>query len=425
MRLAMTDFRPEEAFARALDADDPLAAYRERFHLPSGPDGRPLVYFAGHSLGLQPTEVRPLIEQELGDWARLGVRGHLHAARPWYAYHEQVRGAAAGLVGARPHEVVMMNGLTVNLHLMLVSFYRPQGHRYKVLMEVPAFPSDTYAVQTHLRHHGIEPADGLLTVAPRPGEHTVRMNDIETMLAEHGEQIAVVWIGAVNFLTGQRFDLPRIVEAARRHGCAVGFDLAHATGNVPLELHDWDVDFAVWCTYKYLNSGPGSIAGCFVHERHARNRELPRFGGWWGNDPATRFHMHLNRDFEPVPTADGWQISNPPVLAVTPLIASLRLFDETGMAALRRKSIRLTSYLEYLIDRIPGGRYEIITPRDPEARGCMLALLVRENAAGCQRALADAGVVCDFREPNIVRVAPVPLYNGFHEVWRFGEILAR
>jgi kynureninase len=421
---ARPEYRPEESFAQELDRDDELSRFRNEFHLPAAADGTPLIYFAGHSLGLQPKSARGLIERELDDWADLGVLGHEQAATPWYSYHENFRQSGARLVGAEPGEVVMMNSLTVNLHLMLVSFFRPTPDRHAILMEAPAFPSDTYAIQTQLRHHGIDPDEGLITIGPRDGEHTVRTDDIERVLEERGETIATVLLGGVNFLTGQLFDIPRITTAAREKGCFVGVDIAHAAGNVELRLHDWDVDFAVWCNYKYINSGPGSIGGCFVHRRHGADTELPRFGGWWGNDPDSRFEMHLIPRFEPVPNADAWQISNPSVFAMTPLLASIAMFDEVGMPALRRKSERLTGYLEYLIDLIPGGRYEIITPRDPKQRGCQLSLLVHAGARECEHALAEAGVICDFREPNVIRAAPTPLYNTFHEVWRFARILA-
>jgi len=418
------EYRPEEAFAHELDREDALARFRDEFHLPTGRDGAPLIYFAGHSLGLQPKRTRGLIERELDDWAELGVLGHETAATPWYSYHENFRESGARLVGAEPGEVVMMNSLTVNLHLMLVSFFRPTEKRHAILMEAPAFPSDMYAIQTQLRHHGLDPAGSLITVGPREGEHTVRTEDIERILAERGETIATVLLGGVNFLTGQLFDMPRITAAARRHGCSVGFDIAHAAGNVELHLHEWDVDFAVWCNYKYINSGPGAVGGCFVHERHGSQSELPRFGGWWGNDPDTRFRMHLNPSFEPVPSAESWQLSNPSIFAMTPLLGSIAIFDEAGMPALRRKSERLTGYLEYLVDQIPGERYEIITPRDPGQRGCQLSLLVHQDAHECERALQEAGVICDFREPNVIRAAPTPLYNTFHEVWRFARVLA-
>jgi kynureninase len=418
-------FEPGADFARRLDAADPVRPFRGRFLLPTRPDGSPLVYLCGHSLGLQPAGARESVEQELDDWARLGVEGHFRGRAPWYSYHETLRDAGARLVGALPHEVVFMNSLTVNLHLMLATFYRPAGRRRGLLIDEPAFPSDLYAVQSQVRWHGLDPAECLLTVRPRGGEHVVRMEDIEELLERRGAEIAVVVWNAVNFLTGQSFDLPRLTAAAHRQGCVVGLDLAHAAGNVPLALHDWDVDFAVWCSYKYLNGGPGAVGGAFVHERHGRDMTLPRLAGWWGNDPAARFLMQLQPSFVPKEGADGWQVSNPPILAMAPLRASLALFDAAGMPALRAKSERLTAYLLYLLDRLPAGRFEVITPRDPGRRGSMLALLVHDRPRGVVAALEAAGVVCDFREPNVARAAPAPLYNGFEDVWTFADVLSR
>jgi len=419
-----TSFQPDEAFARQQDADDPLRGYRDRFLIPCRPDGRPVVYLAGNSLGLQPKSVRELLQQELRDWADLGVDAHFSGKTPWYSYHEVFRESGARLVGAKPGEVVMMNSLTVNLHLMMVSFYRPTPTRYKILIEEPCFPSDLYAVKTQLQYHGYDPAKALVVAKPRKGEHLLRTEDIDEILAKEGERIALVLLGGVNFVTGQVLDMAHITAVARRLGCVVGFDLAHAAGNIPLRLHDWDVDFAVWCNYKYLNSGPGAVAGCFVHERHAETGDVPRFGGWWGNDPTTRFQMHLQPDFVPREGADGWQISNPPILAMAPVRASLAIFDEAGMPSLRVKSERLTEYLEFLLDRLGSTRFEIITPRDPHERGCQLSLLVRERPKEVLEQLHAQGVICDFREPNVLRVAPAPLYNTFHDIWVFADLLA-
>jgi kynureninase len=421
----MPAFQPDEAFARALDAADPLRHCRDQFEIPRRPDGTPVVYFCGHSLGLQPKAARALLQQELDDWSRLGVEAHFKPQTPWYSYHELFHDPAARLVGARPGEVVVMNSLTVNLHVMLTTFYRPQGERFRILIDEPAFPSDLYAVKSHLQCQNIDPAAALLTIGPRTGEQTVRQEDIERLLADRGREIAVVWFNGVNFFTGQRFDMERITAAAHRQGCVVGFDLAHAAGNVVLELHEWQLDFAVWCNYKYLNGGPGAIGGCFVHERHGNNLALPRLAGWWGNDPGSRFRMHLQPDFVPQAGAAGWQISNPPIFAMVPLRASLAIFDDIGMAKLRAKSEALTGYLEYLLDRLPPGRFAVITPREPKQRGAQLSILVHDKPRELLAALEKAGVVCDFREPNVIRVAPVPLYNSFEEVWRFGQILAR
>lgn len=417
-------FAPDESLARQLDERDPLKRFRERYCIPARPDGSPAAYFCGNSLGLQPKGVREAVAQELDDWSRLAVDAHFDGAHPWYAYPQALREPVARLVGARPREVVLMNGLTVNLHLMLVSFYRPSANRHKILMETAAFPSDTYAAQSQLQFHGYDPADGVIEVKPRPGEDTLRTADVESLLDERGSEIALVLLAGVNYYTGQAFDMPRIAAAARRHGCVVGLDLAHAAGNIVLALHDWDVDFAVWCSYKYLNAGPGAVAGCFVHERHAERADIPRLAGWWGNDPELRFRMHLERRFVPVPGADGWQLSNPPILALAPARAALADFDEAGLPALRAKSKLLTHYLLYWIDRVGDRRVRVLTPRDAEARGCQLSLHVDDGAGQLFEALQAAGVIGDYREPDVIRVAPVPLYNTFHEVWRTGQALA-
>ena len=418
-------FSADEDSSRQLDAEDPLRLFRERFHLPADAAGEPLIYFVGNSLGLMPRATRQIVAQELDDWARLGVDGHFDAATPWYSYHETLREPAARLVGALPNEVVCMNSLTVNLHLLMATFYRPTKSRHKILMEDPAFPSDTYAIKSQIAHHGFGPNESLLLARAREGEHTIRQEDIAALLEKHGHEIALVLLAGVNFFTGQLFDIAEITAAAQKRGCMVGIDLAHAAGNVPLALHDWKVDFAVWCSYKYLNSGPGAVAGAFVHERHATNRELPRFAGWWGNDPATRFRMHLEPDFVPVASADSWQLSNPPILALAPLRTSLAIFDEAGgMEKLRAKSLRLTGYLELLLDQMPSRIFSVITPRQPNERGAQLSILVHEHPKELFKKLEAAGVKTDFREPNVIRVAPVPLYNTFHEVWRFAQILS-
>lgn len=414
----------DEERARALDAADPLSSLRERFHLPRGKDGSPAAYFCGHSLGLQPVGARQAVLQELDDWSELGVDAHFKGSTPWYSYHELLREPLARLVGARPSEVVAMNSLTVNLHLMLVSFYRPAAARHCVLMEDGAFPSDRYAVQSHLRYRGYDPQSALIVARPANGEATLRTEEIEALLERRGQEIALVLLSAVNFYTGQLFDVERVSAAARRHGCAVGWDLAHAAGNTILRLHDWQVDFAVWCSYKYLNGGPGAVGGCFVHERHAQRPELPRLAGWWGNDPRTRFLMQLEPEFVPVSGADGWQISNPPILSAAPLRSALALFDATGMDALREKSRDLTAYLESWIADVADRRVAVLTPSDPRQRGCQLSLQVRDGGRQLHQALEHRGVTVDFREPDVLRVAPVPLYNTFHEVWRFGQALS-
>jgi kynureninase len=416
-------FSDEENFARQLDADDSLGQFREKFHLPLGNDGKPLIYFAGNSLGLMPKSARKIVEQELDDWAKLGVDAHLEGKTPWYSYHETLREPMARVVGAKPIEVICMNSLTVNLHLMMATFYRPTKSRFKILMEDPAFPSDTYAIKTQIVHHGLDPKDALVLARPRNGEFAVHTEDIVNLIEKYRDDIAVVLIAGVNFFTGQFFDIPTVTKAAQKHGITVGVDLAHAVGNVPLALHDWDVDFAVWCSYKYLNAGPGAVAGAYVHERHATNTKLPRLAGWFGNDPNTRFQMQ--QEFIPVPSADGWQISNPPIFSMAPLRASLSIFDKPGgMEPLRAKSVRLTSYLEFFLDRIGSQKITVITPKSPNERGCQLSILAHEHPKELFKALEAAGVKCDFREPNVIRAAPTPLYNTFHEIWRFADILA-
>ena len=409
------NYNETEEFARGLDENDALASFRDRFHVPDD-----TVYFCGNSLGLQPKTARLMIEQELDDWQNLAVAAHLEGRRPWYSYHEIFAESAARIVGAKPGEVVMMNSLTVNIHLMLVSFFRPDGARTKVLMEHPAFPSDIYAVRTHLFSRGLDPDESIIRLEPRDGEHVIRTEDVEAVLGQYGSQIALVWLPGVNFVTGQVFDMERITAAAKRAGCTVGFDLAHAAGNVPMRLHDWGVDFACWCTYKYLNAGPGSVGGCFVHETHGGNPDLQRYAGWWGDDPGTRFQMHLKKRFIPQPGAAGWQISNPPILSMTALKASLDIFDEAGFDTLRAKSMQLTGYLRWLLER---GGAEIITPADPAAQGCQLSILVRDEPEQRHQAIVAQGIACDFRPPNVIRAAPTPLYNTFHEVWRFSRAL--
>jgi kynureninase len=417
-------FSADEQFALQLDADDSLRNFREKFHLPLGKDGTPLIYLAGNSLGLMPKSARELVEQELDDWARLAVDAHLGATTPWYSYHETLREPIARIVGAKPVEVICMNSLTVNLHLMMATFFRPTKSRFKILMEDPAFPSDTYAIKTQIVHHGLDPREALLLARPRKGEFTVRTEDVLDLIEKNAETLAVVMIAGVNFFTGQLFDIPAITVAAQKHRIMVGIDLAHAVGNVPLALHDWNVDFAVWCSYKYLNAGPGAVAGAFVHERHATNTKLPRLAGWFGNDPNTRFRMQLEPEFIPVASADGWQISNPPIFSMAPLRASLAVFDEAGgMEPLREKSKTLTDYLEFLLAAAGSDRFTIITPNNAAGRGCQLSILAHEHPKELHKKLEASGVKADFREPNVIRAAPTPLYNTFHDVWRFAEIL--
>src|SRR5216117_2040504 len=400
-------FSAEEQFALQLDSEDPLRHFRQKFHLPLGKDDRPLIYFAGNSLGLMPKAARAIVEEELDNWAKFGVDAHHATGTPWYSYHETLREPTARLVGAQPNEVICMNSLTVNIHLMMATFYRPAKSRFKILMEDPAFPSDTYAIKTQIVHHGLDPKDALILASPRKAEFTVGTEDIVDLIEKNRDRLAVVVFGGVNFFTGKLFDIEKITAAAQNRGVVAGFDLAHAIGNAPLSLHDWNVDFAVWCSYKYLNAGPGAVAGAFVHERHATNTKLPRLAGWFGNDPNTRFRLHLEPEFIPVPSADGWQISNPPIFSMAPLRASLETFDEAGaMEPLRAKSMKLTGYLEFLIEQIGSKKFTVITPREPGARGCQLSILAHEHPKKLFEELQIAGVKCDFREPNVVRVAP-------------------
>jgi len=416
------------AAARERDARDPLAGFRARFALPADARGEPLVYLCGHSLGLLPIAARELVNEELEEWARLAVQAHEHGRRPWVPYHENLTAGLAVLSGARPDEVVAMNSLTVNLHLMLASFYRPQGTRTRILIEAGAFSSDRHAVTSQIAWRGLDPQDALLELPPQAGEVTVPEEAIEASLARHGEEIALVLWPGVQFRTGQAFDIARIARAAHAAGCIAGFDLAHSIGNTPLSLHAADADFAVWCSYKYLNGGPGAIGGCFVHQRHSEAQPrtshggtLPgtRLAGWWGHEQPTRFLMEPQ--FRAASGAAAWQISNPPILAAAPLIASLSIFLQAGSEALRAKSVALTGFLEELLRPLAPG-VQILTPREPERRGGQLSLRL---AAGEHRgkqvfdALGARGIVCDWRSPDIIRVAPVPLYNRFEDVWRF------
>jgi kynureninase len=415
-------YEASEAFARRMDAEDPLRHFRDEFLFPRH-HGEPVIYLVGNSLGLQPRKAKAYVTEALEDWETLGVEGHFRGGRPWLPYHENLTGQTARLVGAKPLEVVVMNTLSVNLHLMLVSFYRPSGERRKILMEAGAFPSDQYAVASQVRFHGYTPEEAVLQLTPRPGEETLRTEDILETIERHGKEIALVLLGNVNYLTGQAFDMAAITRAAHRQGCQVGFDLAHAAGNLQLSLHDDGPDFAVWCSYKYLNGGPGTLGGVFVHERHARDKELPRFQGWWGHDKQTRFQMGPH--FDPIPGAEGWQLSNPPIFQMAALRASMELFDRATMPALRRKSELLTGYLEFLIDRLPPGFVRSITPRDARQRGAHLSLRFSKEPRQLLEKLTAQGVICDFRSPDIIRAAPAPLYVSFHDVYRFAGVLER
>ncbi len=417
----MIPFESTEQFAKKMDNTDPLANYRNQFHIPIQKNGEEHIYLCGNSLGLQPKTTRSYIEQELLDWEKFGVEGHFHARTPWMPYHEFLTQAMANVVGAKPIEVVVMNTLTVNLHLMMVSFYRPTSERFKILIESDAFPSDRYAVASQISFHGYDPAEALLELKPRTGEELIRHEDIEALLEKEGSQIALVMIGGVNYYTGQLFNLKEITTLAHQQDCLVGFDLAHAAGNIELQLHDSNIDFAVWCSYKYLNSGPGSLGGCFVHERHAHDFSLHRFAGWWGHNKTTRFGM---RDaFDPIPGAEGWQLSNPPILSLAAMRASLDIFNQVGMKKLNEKTKKLTGYLEFLLDEVANEKIKIITPRDKTQRGCQLSIQVKDADKSLFDCITEKGVIADWREPDVIRVAPVPLYNSFKDVWSFAKIL--
>jgi kynureninase len=412
------------AGAAELDARDPLKALTAEFHAPHDRSGKRLTYLCGHSLGLQHESTAAYVEQDLADWRRLAVLGHHNAERPWIPYHERAAAGLALLTGASRTEVVAMNSLTVNLHLMMVSFFRPGGERNRILIEGSAFPSDRYAVASQLEFHDLDVREHLIEVAPRPGEHTLRTEDIAERIGREGPRLALVLLPGVQYLSGQLFELAPLILAARAAGAAVGLDLAHAVGNVPLALHDWGADFAVWCSYKYLNAGPGAVGGCFVHERHADRRDLPRFAGWWGHDKAARFEMGPH--FDPIRGAEGWQISNPPVLSTAPLLASLAVFERAGMDRLREKSLALTAYMRRLIEaRLPGA-IEIVTPQADAGHGSQLSLLLpRSDARSCYERLTREGVVGDWREPNTLRLSAAPLYNSFRDVFLAVEALAR
>jgi len=407
-------------FAKAADAADPLRKFRSSFHFPEAFNNLEPVYLTGNSLGLMPKTARAYVDQELDDWARLAVEAHMHAKRPWLPYHEFVTEPMARVVGAKPIETVVMNSLTVNLHLLMVSFYRPTKGRYKIVIEKGAFPSDHYAIESQLKFHGFA-SDGLVELAPRADEATLRTEDIVEAIEREGDSIALILLGGVNYYTGQAFDMKTITEAGHKQGCVLAFDCAHAAGNLELRLHDWNVDFAAWCSYKYLNAGPGAIAGIFVHERHARSFELPRFAGWWGHDKETRFLM--GPEFKPLAGAEGWQISNPPIFQLAALRASLEIFDDATMSALRAKSEKLTGFLETLLIDIGDERISVITPRDPEQRGCQLSIRVKNADRSLHEKIVARGVYADWREPDVIRVAPAPLYNSFEDVYRFSEIL--
>lgn len=415
----LSNYKPGLDFAKKQDALDELSQYRKQFHIPKDKNGNELIYLCGNSLGLQPKSTKAYINQELEDWANLGVEGHTEAKNPWLPYHEFLTESSAKLVGAKPIEVVTMNSLTANLHFMMASFYKPTKERYKILIESDAFPSDKYAVESQLRHHGYDDKEGLILWTPREGEEILRYEDLKAILEAHGNEIALVMIGGVNYYTGQFFDFKRITELGHSHGCMVGFDCAHGAGNVNLDLHNSGADFAVWCTYKYLNSGPGSLSGCFVHERHAYNKTLNRFTGWWSHNKDTRFNMR--HEFDVLPGAEGWQLSNPPILSMAAIKASLDMFNDIGLDKLLKKSKALTGYFEFLLKQLGEDTIRIITPENPDERGCQLSIQVLNADKSLHDKLTEAGVISDWREPDVIRCAPVPLYNSFEDVYLMVE----
>ena len=418
------DFQNTLEFAKELDEKDSLKHFRERFFIPQH-DGKDCIYLTGNSLGLQARTTSKYVQQELDDWAKLGVEGHFQANNPWMPYHEIFPKQLSRIVGCKEKEVVVMNSLSVNLHLLMVSFYRPTKQRYKIICEAKAFPSDQYAFETQAQFHGFNAAEAVIEVSPMEGEHTIRTEDILSVIKQHSDSVALVLFGGVNYYTGQLFDMKAITEAAHAAGAYAGFDLAHAAGNVELKLHDWDVDFACWCSYKYLNSGPGGVAGAYIHEKHASNKALPRFAGWWGYKKETRFKM--DKGFEPIPTAEGWQLSNAPILSMAAHKAALDVFEEAGWELLQKKRKLLSGYLHFVLHEINNKQtekaLEIITPSNEEERGCQVSILMLKNGKHIFNELTRQGVISDWREPNVIRAAPVPLYNSFEEVWKFGSII--
>ncbi|NQX85060.1 MAG: kynureninase [Flavobacteriaceae bacterium] len=406
-------------YAQQKDQQDPLASYRSKFHIPKDANGNDWLYFTGNSLGLQPKSTKDYINQELEDWANFGVEGHFEAKNPWMPYHEFLTESMAKIVGAKPIEVVTMNTLTTNLHLLMVSFYQPTKTKYKIVIESDAFPSDRYAVQTQLEFHGFDVSQGLIEWKPRAGETLLNMEDLESILEEQGDEIALLLIGGVNYYTGQYLDIKRIAQLGHAKHCMVGIDLAHGAGNIKPELHNSGVDFAAWCTYKYLNSGPGSLAGLFVHEKHAHNKDLKRFAGWWSHNKSTRFNMRQPLDV--TPGAEGWQLSNPPILSMAAIKASLDMFNEVGMDALCKKSKELTGYFEFLLNQLHNDKIKIITPSNPDERGCQLSIQVKDADKRLHERLTDAHIITDWREPDVIRCAPVPMYNSFEDVYRMVE----
>lgn len=420
------NFENSQAFAHQMDIDDPLAGFRSKFHIPRF-EGKDSIYYCGNSLGLQPKTVINHLERELKDWADLGVEGHFHGKKPWFEYHKQFQPLLADLVGAKPSEVVAMNTLTTNLHLLMVSFYRPTAKRFKIMVEGAAFPSDHYVVESQANFHGYKAEDAIIELMPREGEETLRTEDILAEIDKHGDELALILLGGVNYYTGQFFELEKIGKHARDKGITFGVDLAHAVGNVELKLNEWHVDFAAWCSYKYLNSGPGGVSGIFVHEKHGENPHLPRFAGWWGYEEETRFQM--KKGFKPMKGAAGWQLSNAMILPMASLLASLEIFGEAGgVPALRKKSEKLTGFMEFLIEDLNkelGNPFDVITPKDPSHRGCQLSIIAKKDGKKLFDYLTENGVIADWREPDVIRIAPVPMYNGFEEAFHFVSLLRK
>jgi len=413
-------FEETSGFAQQKDREDPLASFRQQFHFPQH-QGKDSLYFCGNSLGLLPRHTEAAIAQELKDWGELAIGGYLHAKNPWMRYQDHFKTPLSKIAGCLEEEVTVMNALTVNLHLLLLTFYHPDTERYKIIMEAGAFPSDQYALETQVRWHGFDPAETIVEISPREGEKIIREEDILAAIEEHKENLALVLFGGINYYTGQLFDMKAITAAAHRAGAFAGFDLAHAAGNVSLQLHDWEVDFAVWCSYKYLNGGPGAVGGVYLHEKYARNKDLVRMGGWWGNDESTRFKMQ--KGFIAKPEANGWNLSTAQVFNMVALKASLELFEAAGMPAILRKSRELTAYLAFLLQRLNNIRFDILTPASPERRGAQLSLYFKERSKEIHEKMIGAGIVVDYREPGVVRVAPAPLYNSFGDVYRLYLIL--
>ncbi len=417
------NFQNTREFAQQLDAKDVIKKYREEFIFPQH-NGKDVIYFTGNSLGLQPKSAKKYVDEVMNDWANLAVEGHFYAEKPWWDYHERFANPLSKIVGAKPSEITVMNTLTVNLHLLMVSFYRPTQKRYKIICEEKAFPSDQYMFQSQVNFHGYKTDDAIIEIKRREGEHNIRLEDVLAKINEVGDELALVLFGGVNYYTGQVFDMKAITNAGHKVGAIVGFDLAHAAGNIKLALHDWNVDFAAWCSYKYMNSGPGNASGCFVHEKHHFNTDLPRFAGWWGHNKERRFKMEPN--FEPVHGADGWQVSNLPILSLAPYLASVEMFDEVGMDLLIQKRNQITSYLEFIlqeIDKEVDSTFEIITPTNQEERACQLSVYFHGQGRSLFDYLMKNGVVTDWREPNVIRFAPVPLYSSYEDMYDFGQIL--